>query len=205
MILFQDDAVRQFQEAGLKTFCYNIHWFKMKPKPKWAELTKDIDLRNFGLDGDLQSGSSMIQFLIEKGAVYHKCCSDKFSKRTRERNSSGFKLTPQNSSETILLFSKSRTDSRVVDTINQDHGSYCYSPHLKRQKLDLPPQRRTHAQSSSFVNIGLSALPVSTSRPVAVSTINIPTCVTVPTSTCVIVHVCGTPVSGTHFVISLKA
>mgnify|MGYP006177257745 CR=1 FL=1 len=77
MILFQDDAVRQFQEAGLKTFCYNIHWFKMKPKPKWAELTKDIDLRNFGWDGDLQSGSSMIQFLIEKGAVYHKCCSDK--------------------------------------------------------------------------------------------------------------------------------
>ena len=56
----------------------------------------------------------MIQFLFEKGAVYHKCCSDKFSKRTRERNSSGFKLTPQNSSETIPLFSKSRTDSRVV-------------------------------------------------------------------------------------------
>ena len=79
--------------------------------------------------------SSMIQFLIEKGAVYHKCCSDKFSKRTRERNSSGFKLTPQNSSETIPLFSKSRTDSRVVDTINQDHGSYLLLTPSKETKI----------------------------------------------------------------------
>ena len=130
----------------------------------------------------------------------------------------------------------------MVDTINQDHGSYCYSPHLKRQKLDLPPQRRTHAQSSSFVNIGLSALPVSTSRPVPVSlslpmspslpvavspslpvpvspplpmspslpvpvSTSLPVAVltSLPMSSFLPVPVCGTPVSGTHFVISLKA
>ena len=44
------------------------------------------------------------QFLIKRGAIYHKCCSDKFSKRTWERNSSGFKLTPQDSNLRLLHY-----------------------------------------------------------------------------------------------------
>jgi hypothetical protein len=92
--IFQGDAVRKCQEAGLRTFCYNLHWFKMKPKPKCTELTKYIDLRKLGWDGDLQSSTSMVQFLLQKGAVYHLYCSEKFSKKTRERNSSKFKATP---------------------------------------------------------------------------------------------------------------
>ena len=83
--------MRKCQEAGLKTFCYNLHWFKMKLKPKCTKLTKYIDLRKLGWDGDLQSSTSMVQFLLQKGAVYHLYCSEKFSKKTRERNSSKFK------------------------------------------------------------------------------------------------------------------
>ena len=149
-------------------FCYNLHWFKMKPK--CTELTKYIDLRKLNWDGDLQSSTSMVQFLLQKGAVYHLYCSEKFSKKTRERNSSRLKATTQDSRETITLLSKSRSDSHVRNTINQAHGSYSYSPHLKRRKLSLPPQRcQHHAQSSSDGVNFLSSLPVSPSLPVSMS------------------------------------
>ena len=103
-------------EIGLTTLCEDLIWLKRRHN----KLTAEINLRDLGGIGD-ESACTMVQFLLQRKAVYHTSCRSKFHNKKRQLSSKVPDTCPTIPTRSfVALNSEETTPSRSSVALNSE-------------------------------------------------------------------------------------
>ena len=104
-------------EIGLTTLCKDLIWLKRRHN----KLPAEINLRDLGGTGD-ESACTMVQFLLQRKAVYHTSCrTSKFHNKKRQLSSKVPDTCPTTPTRSFVsLSSEETTPSRSSVALNSE-------------------------------------------------------------------------------------